>query len=288
MPSRSELIEIGVITSDYPIPGQLPPEVFPPEAYRPRPAGAAGLAVVAARGDRRRRGRLGRRADRPRAHAHPLARAAPRRLAVAVAPACPDGAGRVARDRAGSGGARRRGGGRPRGGRRGARSAARTGRSPRRRDRGVRTDGARARRAGARPADRRGATRVPPARHARSGHAGGVAHDADGAVRGGTLQPASDPRVRAAPRRDRTQDRARSRWPRRRPTTRRLSSRTTSVTRGEPRWPINGASPPKKRTRCDQSLSRASSTARRRGATQATSETGSMSETSAPPSAASS
>ena len=133
----------------------------PPRGVRPRPAGAAGLAMVAARSDRRRRGRMGRSADRPRAHAHPLARAAPRPLAMALAPACPDSAGRVARDRAGSGGARR-GCGRPRGGRRGARSAARTGRSPRRRDRGVRTDGARARQAGARPADRRGATRVPP------------------------------------------------------------------------------------------------------------------------------
>ena len=33
VPSRSELIEIGVITSDFPVPGALPPEVFPPEAY---------------------------------------------------------------------------------------------------------------------------------------------------------------------------------------------------------------------------------------------------------------
>ena len=39
MPSRSELIEIGVITSDYPIPGQLPPEVFPPEAFGLGPPG---------------------------------------------------------------------------------------------------------------------------------------------------------------------------------------------------------------------------------------------------------
>jgi hypothetical protein len=37
VPSRSELIEIGVITSDYPIPGQLSPEVFLPEAYPPGP-----------------------------------------------------------------------------------------------------------------------------------------------------------------------------------------------------------------------------------------------------------
>jgi hypothetical protein len=33
VPSRSELTEIGVITSHYPIRGQLPPEVFPSEAY---------------------------------------------------------------------------------------------------------------------------------------------------------------------------------------------------------------------------------------------------------------
>jgi hypothetical protein len=39
VPTRSELIEIGVITSDYPIPGQLPPEVFPPEAYGLGPPG---------------------------------------------------------------------------------------------------------------------------------------------------------------------------------------------------------------------------------------------------------
>ena len=39
MPSRSELIEIGVISSDYPISGQLSPEVFPPEAYGLGPPG---------------------------------------------------------------------------------------------------------------------------------------------------------------------------------------------------------------------------------------------------------
>jgi Domain of unknown function (DUF4129) len=39
VPSRSELIEIGVITSDYPIPGQLPPEVYPPEAFGLGPPG---------------------------------------------------------------------------------------------------------------------------------------------------------------------------------------------------------------------------------------------------------
>ena len=62
VPSPSELIQIGVITSDYPIPGQLPPEVFPPEAYGLGPPGpptwvwwllgaiaAAALAWVAAR-----------------------------------------------------------------------------------------------------------------------------------------------------------------------------------------------------------------------------------------------
>ena len=55
VPSRSELIEIGVITSDYPIPGQLPPEVF--TLRRTAFSGAADLAVVAARSDRRRRAR---------------------------------------------------------------------------------------------------------------------------------------------------------------------------------------------------------------------------------------
>jgi hypothetical protein len=39
VPSRTELIEIGVITSDYPIPGQLPPDVFPPEGYGLGPPG---------------------------------------------------------------------------------------------------------------------------------------------------------------------------------------------------------------------------------------------------------
>jgi hypothetical protein len=39
VPSRTELTEIGVITSDYPTPGQLPPEVFPPEAYGLGPPG---------------------------------------------------------------------------------------------------------------------------------------------------------------------------------------------------------------------------------------------------------
>jgi hypothetical protein len=53
VPSRSELIEIGVITSDYPIPGQLPPEVFPPEAYGLGPPGPPAwlwwlLAAIAA------------------------------------------------------------------------------------------------------------------------------------------------------------------------------------------------------------------------------------------------
>jgi hypothetical protein len=39
VPSRGELIEIGAITSGYPITGQLPPEVFPPEAYGLGPPG---------------------------------------------------------------------------------------------------------------------------------------------------------------------------------------------------------------------------------------------------------
>jgi Domain of unknown function (DUF4129) len=32
-PTRAELREIGVITSDFPVPGALPPEIFPPESY---------------------------------------------------------------------------------------------------------------------------------------------------------------------------------------------------------------------------------------------------------------
>ncbi len=39
VPSRTELIEIGAITSGYPIPGQLPPEVYPPESYGLGPPG---------------------------------------------------------------------------------------------------------------------------------------------------------------------------------------------------------------------------------------------------------
>jgi Domain of unknown function (DUF4129) len=39
VPSRSELIEIGVITSDFPVPGALPPEIFPPESYGLGPPG---------------------------------------------------------------------------------------------------------------------------------------------------------------------------------------------------------------------------------------------------------
>jgi Zn-dependent protease with chaperone function len=38
-PSRSELIEVGVISADFPVPGALPPEVFPPEAYGLGPPG---------------------------------------------------------------------------------------------------------------------------------------------------------------------------------------------------------------------------------------------------------
>src|SRR4051794_6422148 len=39
VPSRSELIEIGMISSHYPIPGQLPPDVFPPAAFGLGPSG---------------------------------------------------------------------------------------------------------------------------------------------------------------------------------------------------------------------------------------------------------
>ena len=39
VPSHSELMEIGVISSGYPIPGQLPPEVFPTEAFGLGPPG---------------------------------------------------------------------------------------------------------------------------------------------------------------------------------------------------------------------------------------------------------
>lgn len=39
VPSRSELIEVGVITSDFPVPGALPPEIFPPESYGLGPPG---------------------------------------------------------------------------------------------------------------------------------------------------------------------------------------------------------------------------------------------------------
>jgi len=39
VPSRSELVEIGLVTADYPVPGQLPPEVFPPETFGLGPPG---------------------------------------------------------------------------------------------------------------------------------------------------------------------------------------------------------------------------------------------------------
>ena len=39
VPSHSELMEIGVISSVYPLPGQLPPEVFPTEAFGVGPPG---------------------------------------------------------------------------------------------------------------------------------------------------------------------------------------------------------------------------------------------------------
>jgi hypothetical protein len=37
--SPSELIEIGVVTSDFPVPGALPPEVYPPDTYGLGPPG---------------------------------------------------------------------------------------------------------------------------------------------------------------------------------------------------------------------------------------------------------
>jgi Domain of unknown function (DUF4129) len=39
VPSRGELIEIGVITSEFPVPGALPPELYPPESYGLGPPG---------------------------------------------------------------------------------------------------------------------------------------------------------------------------------------------------------------------------------------------------------
>jgi Domain of unknown function (DUF4129) len=33
IPTREDLVEAGVITAEFPVPGALPPEVFPPEAY---------------------------------------------------------------------------------------------------------------------------------------------------------------------------------------------------------------------------------------------------------------
>jgi hypothetical protein len=39
VPSRTELIEIGAVTSTFPVPGALSPEVFPPEAYGLGPLG---------------------------------------------------------------------------------------------------------------------------------------------------------------------------------------------------------------------------------------------------------
>jgi Domain of unknown function (DUF4129) len=39
VPSRGDLVEVGVITDDFPVPGALPPEVFPPEAWGIRPPG---------------------------------------------------------------------------------------------------------------------------------------------------------------------------------------------------------------------------------------------------------
>ena len=39
VPSTVELRQIGVITSDFPVPGALPPEIFPPESYGLGPPG---------------------------------------------------------------------------------------------------------------------------------------------------------------------------------------------------------------------------------------------------------
>ena len=39
VPSRSELTEIGVVSSGYPLPGQLPPEVFPTDSFGLGPPG---------------------------------------------------------------------------------------------------------------------------------------------------------------------------------------------------------------------------------------------------------
>ena len=39
VPSHTELVEIGMITADYPVPGQLPPERFLPEAFGLGPPG---------------------------------------------------------------------------------------------------------------------------------------------------------------------------------------------------------------------------------------------------------
>jgi Domain of unknown function (DUF4129) len=59
IPTRDELREIGVITSDFPVPGALPPEIFPAESYGLGPpdppawllwalaAAAAAFALVA-------------------------------------------------------------------------------------------------------------------------------------------------------------------------------------------------------------------------------------------------
>ena len=38
-PSRDDLLEIGVITDDFPVPGALPPEIFPAEAWGVSPPG---------------------------------------------------------------------------------------------------------------------------------------------------------------------------------------------------------------------------------------------------------
>lgn len=39
VPTRDDLLEAGVITDDFPVPGALPPEIFPAEAWGIRPPG---------------------------------------------------------------------------------------------------------------------------------------------------------------------------------------------------------------------------------------------------------
>ncbi len=171
VPSHSELIEIGVITSDYPVPGQLPPEVFPTEAFGLGPPGppawlwwllgaigAAAVVWVAVRIVRelmRIRWRMPR-LGRPRWRWRRRARTAPA-ASPAVEPV------QVVHDEAAV-----------------AREAVDAALAPLREptdpraaviEAYARMEHVLAKR-GTRPADRRGAPRVPRARHARPGHAG--------------------------------------------------------------------------------------------------------------------